>query len=290
MAVKRLLVVSGKGGTGKTTVMSSLAALANRPVLADCDVDAPDLHLLLQPRVEETREYHGLKSPSVNDALCTLCGECREVCRFGAISAEIVVDGTSCEGCSACAIVCPEGAVTMMETVTGEVYSSTTRLGPMAHARLKAGEEASGKLVMEVRGLADDLAIEDGRDLVLIDGPPGIGCPAISALSGVDALLIVAEPTLSGKQGLTRVVELAEHFDIPAVATVNRVDLNPEVTKMIEAWCGERGVRMMQGLPYDEAATGAMIAGRTVVEHGDGPLSLALRGLWEEIEVIMEEV
>ena len=290
MAVKRLLVVSGKGGTGKTTVMSSLAALADRPVLADCDVDAPDLHLLLRPVVEETREYHGLKSPSVDDGLCTLCGRCREVCRFDAISAEIVVDGTSCEGCSACAIVCPEGAVTMEEVVTGEVYRSTTRLGPMAHARLRAGEEASGKLVMEVRGLADDLAIEDGRDLVLIDGPPGIGCPAISALSGVDALLIVAEPTLSGKQGLIRVVELADHFDIPAMATVNRVDLNPEVTEMIEAWCEERGVRMMRGLPYDDAATEAMIAGRTVVEHGDGPLSRALRGLWEDIEVNIEEV
>jgi MinD superfamily P-loop ATPase len=225
----------------------------------------------------------------VDRDLCTLCGRCREVCRFDAISEDIHIDGVSCEGCTACAIACPEGAVSMEETVTGEVYRSTTRAGPMAHARLRAGEEASGKLVMEVRGLADDLALETGRETVIIDGPPGIGCPAISALSGVDAVLIVAEPTLSGKQGLTRVVELADHFEIPAMAVVNRADLNPEVATMIEGWCLERSVRVLTRLPYDDSATEAMIGGMTVVEHGDGPLSQALGGLWEEVRAMLEE-
>ena len=289
MTVKRLLVISGKGGTGKTTVMASLAALAEEPVLVDCDVDAPDLHLLLRPRLEDSYEYHGLETAVIDPDLCTRCGLCREACRFDAITEDLVVDGVSCEGCTACTHVCPEGAASMMRTVTGEVYSSSTRFGPMAHARLRAGEEASGKLVMEVRGLADRLAEEHGRELMLIDGPPGIGCPAISALSGVDAILIVAEPTLSGRQGLSRVVELANHFDLPSMAVMNRTDLNPEEADRIEAWCREGGVRVLERLPYDPSATDAMIAGKTVVEHDDGPLSRALRVLWDDLRDALEE-
>lgn len=289
MTVKRLVVISGKGGTGKTTVVASLAALAEEPVLADCDVDAPDLHLVLDPRVRETREYRGLKVASVDPTMCTVCGACVETCRFDAISDDIVVDPIGCGGCGACTLVCTEGAMSMAERVTGEVYSSVTRFGPMAHARLRAGEEASGKLVMEVRGLADDLAIETGRELVVIDGPPGIGCPAISALSGVDALLIVAEPTGSGKQGLERVVELAGHFEIPAIAVVNRSDLNPEMATVIEEWCRSREVQVADRLPYDGAATNAMIAGTTVVEFGDGPLAGALRRLWDQLTDMLEK-
>ena len=289
MAVKRLLVMSGKGGTGKTTVMASLAALAEHPILADCDVDAPDLHLLLKPEVQETREYYGLQTASLDGSLCTMCGLCRQVCRYDAISNDITIDEVSCEGCSACTIVCPEDAITMKDTVTGEVYISTTRLGPMAHARLKAGEEASGKLVMEVRGASDDLAVEHGSELVLIDGPPGIGCPAISALSGVDAILIVAEPTLSGRQGMSRVVELAEHFAIPAMAVVNRAELNPEVATVIEHWCTGQGVTVFDRLPYDRAATDAMVAMKTVVEYNDGPLAQSLRALGERLFEALEE-
>jgi MinD superfamily P-loop ATPase len=275
--------MSGKGGTGKTTVVGSLAALAEGAVLADCDVDAPDLHLVLGPKVLSTREYYGLKVARVDGELCTRCGACVETCRFGAISEDIVVDHIGCEGCGACTLTCPTGAMEMAERITGEVYSSMTRFGPMAHARLRAGEEASGKLVMEVRGLADDLSADSGRDLQLIDGPPGIGCPAISALSGVDALLIVAEPTRSGKQGLERVVELAHHFNVPAMAVVNRSDLNPEEAGLIEGWCEHRDVRVLRRLPYDGAATEAMIAGMTVVEHGDGPLATGLRELWSDL-------
>lgn len=290
MIVKRLLVMSGKGGTGKTTVMASLAALATELVMADCDVDAPDLHMLMDPQVEETNEYHGLKMAKVDDQLCTVCDSCRQVCRFDAISEDIVIDEVSCEGCGACTFVCPEKAITMMDRVSGDVFISSTRFGPMAHAKLRAGEEASGKLVMMVRGLADDLALEHGRGLVIIDGPPGIGCPAISALSGVDAILVVAEPTLSGRQGLSRVVELAEHFGIPVLAVVNRADLNPEEATVIEEWCREQGVKVLDRLPYDTAATDAMMAGRTVIEHNDGPLSRGLQLLWAEVQAVLDKV
>jgi len=288
LTVKRLLVMSGKGGTGKTTVVASFAALADRPVMADCDVDAPDLHLVLDPDLVSSHIYHGLKVAQVDHELCTLCGTCVSTCRFDAISEDVHVDAIGCEGCGACVLVCPEIAITMAERVTGEVYSSTTRFGPMAHARLRAGEEASGKLVMEVRKLADDMAKETGRTLEIIDGPPGIGCPAISALSGVDALLIVAEPTLSGRQGMERVVGLAQHFNIPAMAVVNRSDLNQVEATTIEQWCRGQDVRVMDRLPYDDAATDAMIAGTTVVEHGEGPLAKALRTLWNDVCVALD--
>jgi MinD superfamily P-loop ATPase len=289
MKLKRLVVMSGKGGTGKTTVVASLAALGEGLVLADCDVDAPDLHMVLSPQVLETREYRGLKVASLDIDLCTKCGACAETCRFDAISDDIVVDPIGCEGCGACTLVCPEGAMTMADRVTGEVYRSVTRFGPMAHAQLRPGEEASGKLVMEVRGLADDLAVETGRELVLIDGPPGIGCPAISALTGVDAMLIVAEPTRSGRQGLGRAVELAAHFKVPAIAVVNRSDLNLEEAAVIEQWCRKRDVQVADRLPYDDAATLAMIAATTVVEYGDGPLSSALRVLWDQVRQMVED-
>ena len=288
MTVRRLVVMSGKGGTGKTTVVASLAALAREPVLADCDVDAPDLHLLLAPEVREERDYLGLKVASVDRELCTECGTCVDTCRFEAISGDIQVDPIGCEGCGACALVCPTEAIGMADRVTGEIYSSVTRFGPMAHARLRAGEEASGKLVMGVRGLADEMSGETGRVLQLIDGPPGIGCPAISAMSGADALLIVAEPTRSGRQGLERVVDLAHHFDVPAMAVVNRSDLNPEEATVIEDWCRGRGVRVSARLPYDPSATEAMIAGRTVIEHGNGQLADGIRALWADVREMLD--
>jgi MinD superfamily P-loop ATPase len=288
MAAIRLLVMSGKGGTGKTTVMASLAALADEPILADCDVDAPDLHLLLDPEVRESHEYLGLQLATIDDLLCTKCGSCHQVCRYDAISEDIILDESSCEGCTACSIVCPEGAITMEDRVAGDVFVSSTRFGPMAHAKLRAGEEASGKLVMEVRRYADNLALEHGSEHILIDGPPGIGCPAISALSGVDAVLVVAEPTLSGRQGLSRAVELAHHFDVPAMAVVNRAELNPEEATVIEGWCRDQGVEVFDRLPYDTAATDAMMARRTVVEHDDGPLAQGLRRLWVQIQDVLD--
>ncbi len=288
MKAKQLVVVSGKGGTGKTTVVASLAAMAREPVLADCDVDAPDLHLLLHPEVETTEDFEGLKLARIDADACTRCGECATSCRFRAISDDIVVDQAACEGCGVCTIVCPVDAVALVDRVSGEVYSSKTRFGPMAHAKLRAGEEASGKLVSAVRTKAEALVEASGRDLLLIDGPPGIGCPVIAAMSGVNAALIVAEPSLSGQQGLERVVDVAAHFGVPVCAVVNKADVYMERTRAIEAWCTERGVEVLGRLPYDEAATEAMVAGLTVVEYGDGELSCALRDLWTRLAVVIE--
>jgi MinD superfamily P-loop ATPase len=287
MKAKQLVVVSGKGGTGKTTLVAALAALALEPVLADCDVDAPDLHLLLAPEVETREVFHGLKLARIDPDTCTSCGLCVESCRFRAISEDIVVDQAACEGCDVCAIVCPAGAATLTERVSGEVFTSGTRFGPMAHAKLMAGEEASGKLVSQVRTAAEALAEETGRDLLLIDGPPGIGCPVIASMSGVDAALVVAEPTLSGRQGMRRAVEVAQHFGVPVYAVVNRADLRPEEAEAIESWCRQRGVEVLGRLPYDTSATDAMIARRTVVEHGSGPLAGAISELWERLAEVL---
>ena len=287
MRAKQLVVVSGKGGTGKTTVIASLAALAREPVLADCDVDAPDLHLLLAPEVQTTEDFQGLKLARIDMDACTRCGTCVESCRFRAISDDIVVDQAACEGCGVCTLVCPVDAASLVDRVAGEVYSSKTRLGPMAHANLRAGEEASGKLVSAVRTKAEELVEATGRDLLLIDGPPGIGCPVIAAMSGVNAALIVAEPTLSGQQGLERAVEVAYHFKVPVLAVVNKADMYMERTEAIEAWCRKRGVEVVGRLPYDTSATDAMVAGKTVIEHDDGELSTALRALWTRLEEVM---
>lgn len=202
---------------------------------------------------------------------------------------DIVVDAAACEGCGACALACPEHAISLVERVSGEVLTSTTRFGPMVHATLRAGEGASGKLVSEVRQRAEELTRSTGRGLIIIDGPPGTGCPVIATLSGVDLALVVTEPTLSGRQGLARAVEVALHFKVPTCAVVNRADWNPEEARAIEGWCESRGVRTLGRLPYDDAATSAMAVGRTVVEYGEGALSGSLRALWAELEAILAE-
>ncbi len=285
--MRQLVVVSGKGGTGKTTVVAALAALAPDPVLVDCDVDAPDLHLLIHPEVGSREDFHGLKLAAIDGEACTSCGLCVETCRFGAIDEAIAVDQAACEGCGACTLVCPVEAVRLVDRVSGEVFSSRTRFGPMVHARLRAGEEASGKLVSAVRTKAEQVAKETGRELLMIDGPPGVGCPVIAAISGVDVVLVIAEPTPSGRQGLRRAVETAHHFGIKTYAVVNRADLYLREADAIEDWCRERGVEVLRRLPYDTMATEAMMGARTVVEHGNGPLAQALRGLWGELTGIM---
>ena len=285
--MKQLVVVSGKGGTGKTTVTAALAALAAEPVLADCDVDAPDLHLLLEPQIESREEFHGLKVADIDAEICAGCNLCTEACRFGAISESFVVDRSACEGCGTCVLVCPVDAVRLVERVSGEVLESGTRFGPMVHAHLRAGEEASGKLVSAVRAKAVLAAEEAGSRLLLIDGPPGVGCPVIAAMTGVDMALIVAEPTPSGRQGLRRAVGVARHFGVLACVVVNRADLYIQEAEAIEDWCRQRAVEVLQRLPYDLAATEAMTRARTVIEQGDGPLARAIVSLWRELTAIM---
>jgi MinD superfamily P-loop ATPase len=281
--MKQLLIISGKGGTGKTTVLGSFAALAEGKVLADADVDAPNLHLLLQPKVLREEDYVGAKSPVKHDEKCTECGLCEQHCRFDAIT-DLQINLRRCEGCGVCALVCPVDAISMQDEVTGKVYLSETRYGPMVHARLLAGAEASGKLVTQVRERAQELAAREGISLVLIDGSPGIGCPVIASLAGVDAALAVTEPTPSGLHDLRRVLQVAAHFTVPTSVCVNKWDINPEVTEQIEQVAQEMGTPPLGRIPFDETVADATAEGVPLVEFtANGPAREAVVRLWEAI-------
>ncbi|UCC69112.1 MAG: ATP-binding protein [Armatimonadota bacterium] len=281
--MKQLLVISGKGGTGKTTVLGSFAVLAQHKLLADADVDAPNLHLLLQPKILCEEDYIGVKLAVKDDERCTECGVCEQHCRFGAIT-DLRVDPTRCEGCGVCALVCPAEAITMRDEVTGKIYLSETRHGPLVHARLLAGAEASGKLVTQVRERAKEAAARLGSGLILIDGSPGIGCPVIASLAGVDAALAVTEPTPSGLHDLKRVLQMAAHFGVPAAVCVNKWDINPELTEEIEQAAQGMAAPPLGRIPFDEAVADSTAEGVPLVEFvANGPARKAVVKLWETI-------
>jgi MinD superfamily P-loop ATPase len=281
--MKELTIISGKGGTGKTSITAAFASLAEDAVFADCDVDAADLHLILKPKIKKTMKFHGLKIASINQTLCIDCKQCYDSCRFHAIDAEINLIKGSCEGCGVCAYVCPVYAIRMVDRDSGFAYVSETRFGPMAHAVLNAAEEASGKLVTVVRNNAKRLAEEKKKDLILIDGPPGIGCPVIASITGVDLVLIVTEPTLSAIHDLERVLGVAQHFHIPAVVCINKSSINVENTLMIEQYCKKKNIRIVGKLSYDTTITQAMIHEQSVIEFSDGTLSHDVREMWKTI-------
>jgi len=285
--VKEICVISGKGGTGKTTLTAAFASLAKNAVLADCDVDAADLHLILSPDFKEKKDFYGLELAVRDQDKCTDCGICRERCRFDAIDEEFNIHAENCEGCAVCELVCPVDAITMKERLSGDAFISDTRFGPMVHAALYPGEEASGKLVAMVREMGRNMAEQRGKDLVLIDGPPGIGCPVIAAMSGVSMVLIVTEPTLSGMHDLERVLGVAKHFGIPAAVVVNKADINLDNTMKIKEFCAESGIKVLGELPYDDVATEAMIEEKTLVEYGDNILAEISRDIWKQVEVML---
>ncbi|MBN1837014.1 MAG: P-loop NTPase [Spirochaetales bacterium] len=277
-------VISGKGGTGKTTVTASLAVLTRDKILADTDVDAADLHLVLHPAILETAPFSGGKAYRIDPEHCVACGLCEEKCHFQAISHEEVagktlyqIDPVACEACGMCRLVCPAAAVLAEDAVNGTTFISETPYGPMVHARLGIGEENSGKLVTEVRRRAAELAERSSARLVLADGPPGVGCPVIASITNLDRVLVVTEPTVSGVHDLERVLDLANHFGIPAWVVINKADLNPEQAGRIETIAAERGARVIGTLPFDDNVYEALMAGKTVVEFGDGPATEALR-------------
>jgi len=249
-------------------------------VLADCDVDAADLHLILKPQIKKTIGFHGLKIASVNEEICTKCKKCYDHCRFDAITEDIKIIKESCEGCGVCEYVCPVDAITMKERDSGFAYVSETRFGPMAHAVLKTAEEASGKLVTVVRENAKDLAVKKKKNLIIIDGPPGIGCPVIASLTGDDLVLIVTEPTLSAIHDLKRILGVAEHFGIPAVVCINKCTINLDITKEIEEYCKRNNICVVGKLPYDTLMTEAMIKERSIIEFSDGVLSDKIIEMW----------
>ena len=285
--MKQLLIISGKGGTGKTVITASLAHLLKNKVIVDCDVDAADLHILLHPRIKEKHSFQGTPKAKIDLEQCTGCGECIKVCKYDAISPQFIVDPVSCEGCRVCKYICAVQAITMKENISGEWYISETEYGLFLHAKLGIAEENSGKLVSVVRQRAKETAEKKNADYVLIDGPPGIGCPVIASITGADLVLVVTEPTLSGLHDLDRVADLTGHFQIPALVCVNKWDLNPQVSSRIEARARQRGLVLAQKVRYDTVVTEAQVRGRTVVEYERDGCAEDIRRLWD---VVREEL
>jgi MinD superfamily P-loop ATPase len=292
--MKQLVVISGKGGTGKTSVVACFAALAESKVLADCDVDAADLHLVVGAHIRHRESFCGGKKARIAPALCTGCGECERLCRFHAVSAHgdglnrsFEIDPIACEGCGVCAHFCPASAIEFGPVVNGEWFISETRHGPMVHAKLGIAEGNSGKLVSVVRSQARGIALKQDLDLVLIDGPPGIGCPVIASVTGTDLVLAVTEPTLSGLHDLERVRQLANHFMIETVVCVNKYDLNPKMSSHIEEHCQETGVEVVGRIPYDREVTDAQIRQTSLVEYSNGTASEEVRQMWRRIARIL---
>jgi MinD superfamily P-loop ATPase len=297
--MKQLVILSGKGGTGKTSVAAALAHLASleRPVvLADADVDAANLELVLEPTMLEQHVFMGGQVAIIDPDRCTLCGRCYEVCRFDAIlpgEDTYRVDPLACEGCASCVYQCPEEAIRSEEQQAGLWFRSSTRFGPLFHAHLFAAQENSGKLVTLVkqqgRLLALDEASDEGRELLIVDGPPGIGCPVISANAGADLALLVTEPTVSGVHDLQRILGTVNHFRVPALVLINKADVNRAHTANIEAFCRAQGIALAGRLPYDDVVTEAMVQGQPVTAYQpDGPMAMALRAAWAQVKDRLE--
>jgi MinD superfamily P-loop ATPase len=286
--MKEVAVLSGKGGTGKTTIVGSLAALAERKVLADCDVDAADLHLLLSPMEKQRSEFWSGQAAYIDQEKCTGCGQCQDICRFHAIQ-NFRIDPFSCEGCGLCSLICPDKAIEMKENLSGYWFVSDTRFGPLVHARLGVAQENSGKLVAVVRQEARRIAESEGRNLIISDGPPGIGCPVISSLSGASLALLVAEPTLSGMHDLERILDVCRHFGVPALVCINKYDLNEENTRQIENQCLSRGLEIAGKVPFDNVVTESIVRGIPVVEHFNGKVAREIRRMWRILSGILED-
>lgn len=287
--MKQLIVLSGKGGTGKTTVVGAFASLAKNKVLADCDVDAADLFIILEPQNIEKTEFYSGRKPKTNLDKCTACGVCTDLCRYHAIE-NGDVDLVECEGCGLCALACPEKAISMEDAFCGEWFIAETRYGPLAHARLGIGEENSGKLVAQVRKVAQSIAEERNLDLVLIDGPPGIGCPVISSLAGVDLVLIVTEPTVAGIHDLERLVALAQHFNIFPSICINKYDINEDKTHAIEAYCRDNSLPILGKIPFDVAVVKAMVEKKTAMEYPCPTIHHAIEDMWGMVQKALKDI
>jgi MinD superfamily P-loop ATPase len=289
--MKELVVISGKGGTGKTSLVASWAALCRqRAVLADCDVDAADLHLVLEPHVEHRQPFLGGGKACIEPGRCTACGKCAELCRFDAVRFDgpghdrlpqtYRIDALACEGCGVCAHFCDARAIEFAPAVCGQWFVSATRCGPMVHARMQPGAENSGKLVTVIRQQARQIAAERRSDWILCDGSPGIGCPVIASLTGADLALIVVEPTASGLHDFRRVAQLTRQLRVPARLVVNKADLNPGVAAAMEDEAAVAGVASVGRIPYDPAVTQAQLSRQSVVEASHGPAARAIRDVW----------
>jgi MinD superfamily P-loop ATPase len=291
--MKQLIILSGKGGTGKTSVTAAFAhlaaqrELASKIILADADVDAANLELVLKPQLREEQDFKGGKVAVIDQDSCSACGECETACRFDAISHTnglYVVDPIACDGCAACVYQCPSESITMHEQIAGKFYFSESRYGPLYHANLFPGQENSGKLVTLVKQRARMQALDENRELVIVDGPPGIGCPVISAVSGASLALIVAEPTVSGVHDMHRVLQTVKHFGVRAMVCINKADIYPAGADEIEAHCRENRIETVGRIPFDLTVTSAMVAGEAVTAYRpESASSVAIAQIWEKV-------
>jgi len=282
MHMKELIIISGKGGTGKTSLVASFASLVEKKVLCDADVDAADLHLIMDPEVIKRADFQAGYTADIDKGKCSECGLCRDLCRWNAINNDFEVNHIDCEGCGVCVYFCPETAINFPINTCGEWFISDTRFGPMVHAHLGLAEENSGKLVTLVRQESRILAEEKGLDLILTDGPPGVGCPVIASIGGASAVLIVAEPTVSGIHDMERVVQLSAHFKVPAMVCVNKYDLNLDLTRNIENFAKKEGLIFLGCIPFDPIFTEAMVQSQTILEYANGSKAgKAVKGIWK---------
>jgi MinD superfamily P-loop ATPase len=287
--MKELIIISGKGGTGKTSLMAAFASLAENTVLCDADVDAADLHLIMDPEVRKRHDFQSGNTAVIDQDKCTECGACLDLCRWDAISNDFEINPIACEGCGVCVHFCPEKAIDFPENTCGEWYISDTRFGPMVHARLGIAQENSGKLVSLVRQEARKLGEEKNLELILSDGPPGVGCPVIASIGGATAVLIVTEPTVSGKHDMERVVQLADHFKVPAMICVNKFDLNLELTRDIENFAKEKGLSCLGRIPFDPIFIQAMVQAQTIFEYNtESKVGQAIKQIWENLSNRLE--
>ena len=286
--MNELTIISGKGGTGKTSLVAAFASIATEAVFADCDVDAADLHLLLHPDIKEEHVFDGGLTAWIDPELCNSCNVCRELCRYDAIDEDFLVDPFKCEGCGVCFDNCEANAIQLTREKAGKWFVSITRHGPLIHARLGVAQDNSGKLVSQVRKRARELAKELDLSLLVVDGPPGIGCPTISSITGSDLVLAITEPTQSGCHDLERVLELTGHFNIKTAVCVNKFDLNEEITDQIKNLCLEKDVLFLGTIPYDTAVIKAIVLGESLMES-DGPAAAAVKHIWSSVVAILEQ-
>lgn len=290
--MKEIVIISGKGGTGKTSITAAFSVLAGHDVVvADCDVDAADMHLLMQPDFDFSEDFYSGETAYIDQSNCIRCGKCAQVCRFGAISVKnelFVVDPLSCEGCGYCARICPTNTILNKKRLAGNWFISNIKTGSiMVHARLSIGADNSGKLVAKVKDEAKEIALEERKDFILVDGSPGVGCPVVSSLSGANFVVLVTEPSVSGLHDLKRVYELVKKFNIKAGCIINKADINPGKCAEIKLFLEEEDILHLTDLPYDENFTNAMTEGLTIVEFDHGLLKALLTKSWEKIKQVV---